>query len=62
MQTWTEEHTSPLTPAIYCWENIFSAPVMPIRVQHVAIDGIFGTESELDFIKSFTRNDDCEAF
>jgi hypothetical protein len=51
MQSWTEEHTSPLTPAIYCWENIFSAPAMPIQVRHVAIDGIFGTNLELDFIK-----------
>ncbi|XP_024631758.1 F-box/FBD/LRR-repeat protein At1g13570 isoform X1 [Medicago truncatula] len=46
-----EVHTVPLTPAAYCWEKIFSAPAMPIRVRHVTIDGIFGNKLELDFIK-----------
>ncbi|WJX16044.1 hypothetical protein P8452_06126 [Trifolium repens] len=48
-----EVHNVPLTPATYCWEDIFSGPVMPLRVRHVRIDGngISGTKSELDFIK-----------
>ncbi|WJX16042.1 hypothetical protein P8452_06124 [Trifolium repens] len=43
----------PLTPATYCWEDIFSKPTMPIRVRHVRIhdSGISGTKSELGFIK-----------
>jgi hypothetical protein len=46
-------HTVPLTPATYCWEDIFSGPVMPFRVRHVMIGSyrISGTKSELDFIK-----------
>ncbi|KAK2452704.1 F-box/FBD/LRR-repeat protein [Trifolium repens] len=42
-----------LTSPTYCWEDIFSGPVMAFRVQHVRIDGsgISGTKSELDFIK-----------
>ncbi|GAU26964.1 hypothetical protein TSUD_06360 [Trifolium subterraneum] len=37
----------------YCWEDIFSGPVMPFQVRHVKIhgNGITGTKSELDFIK-----------
>jgi hypothetical protein len=48
-----EVHTVPLTPATYCWEDIFSGPVMPFRVRHVMIGSyrISGTKSELDFIK-----------
>ncbi|RHN73870.1 putative F-box domain, leucine-rich repeat domain, L domain-containing protein [Medicago truncatula] len=49
--SWNEARASPFTPAAYCWEDIFSAPAMPIQVRHVAIDGIFGTNLELDFIK-----------
>ncbi|WJX16043.1 hypothetical protein P8452_06125 [Trifolium repens] len=42
-----------LTSPTYCWEDIFSEPVMAFRVQHVRIvgGGISGTKSELDFIK-----------
>ncbi|WJX09611.1 hypothetical protein P8452_00427 [Trifolium repens] len=41
------------TPPTYCWEDIFSGPVMPFQVRHVRIDGkgISGTKLELDFIK-----------
>jgi len=46
-----DEHTVTLTPAAYCWENIFSGPAMPFRVRHVMIDGISGTQSELNFIR-----------
>jgi len=41
----------PLTPATYCWEDIFSRSAVPFQVQHVTIDDIFGTESELNFIR-----------
>ncbi|AES59262.2 putative F-box domain, FBD domain, leucine-rich repeat domain, L domain-containing protein [Medicago truncatula] len=43
--------TVPLTPATYCWEDISSRLVMPFRVRHVTIDGISGTQSELNLIR-----------
>ena len=44
-------YTVPLTSAPYCWEDILSKPVMPLRVRHVTIDDISGTQSELNFIR-----------
>ncbi|RHN77035.1 hypothetical protein MtrunA17_Chr1g0150381 [Medicago truncatula] len=38
-------------PVSCCWEDIFSEPSMPLGVQHMMIDGISGTKSELDFIQ-----------
>ncbi|AES59149.2 F-box/FBD-like domain protein, partial [Medicago truncatula] len=45
-----DELTAHLTPASYCWKDIFSDPSMPLGVQHVSI-GISGIKSELDFIR-----------
>ncbi|CAJ2675120.1 unnamed protein product [Trifolium pratense] len=46
-----EEQTSLLTPASYCWEELFSEPDTPLLVRHLAIEDISGTKSELDFIR-----------
>ncbi|MCH91111.1 F-box/FBD/LRR-repeat protein, partial [Trifolium medium] len=46
-----EEQTSLLTPASYCWEDLFSEPDMPLIVRNLWIEGISGTKSELDFIR-----------
>ncbi|GAU17674.1 hypothetical protein TSUD_07360 [Trifolium subterraneum] len=46
-----EEQTSLLTPASYCWEDIYSEPNTPLVVRHLRIEGISGTKSELDFIR-----------
>ncbi|CAJ2675257.1 F-box/FBD/LRR-repeat protein At1g13570-like isoform X2 [Trifolium pratense] len=43
-------HNIPFTPS-YCWEDIFSAPIMPFQVRHISLYGISGTKLELDFIK-----------
>ncbi|RHN60675.1 putative F-box domain, FBD domain, leucine-rich repeat domain, L domain-containing protein [Medicago truncatula] len=51
-----EEQTDLLTPASYCWEDIFSRPDMPLKVQHVTIDIISGFQSELDFIRFLLLN------
>lgn len=50
MQVQRDEPTAHLTPASYCWKDIFSDPSMPLGVQHVSI-GISGIKSELDFIR-----------
>ena len=44
-------YTVPLTSAPYCWEDILSKPVMPLRVRHVTIDDISGTQSELNLLR-----------
>ncbi|XP_058724951.1 F-box/FBD/LRR-repeat protein At1g13570-like [Vicia villosa] len=46
-----EKDTVLSTPTSYCWEDIFSRPTMPIKAQHVTIDGISDTKLELDFIR-----------
>ncbi|XP_045824607.1 F-box/FBD/LRR-repeat protein At1g13570-like [Trifolium pratense] len=43
--------TIPLTPATYCWEDIFSVPTTPFQVRHMRIVGISDTKLELEFIK-----------
>jgi len=43
--------TVALPSATYCWEDILSRPIMPLRVQHMTIDGISGTQSELNLIR-----------
>ncbi|XP_045823517.1 F-box/FBD/LRR-repeat protein At1g13570-like isoform X2 [Trifolium pratense] len=46
-----EEHADHLSPVSYCWEDIFSEPVMPFKLQRVKIEDISGTKCELDFIR-----------
>ncbi|AES59066.1 ubiquitin-protein ligase, putative [Medicago truncatula] len=46
-----EKENDLLMPVSCCWEDIFSEPSMPLGVQHMMIDGISGTKSELDFIQ-----------
>ncbi|CAJ2674909.1 unnamed protein product [Trifolium pratense] len=46
-----EEHADHSTPVSYCWEDIFSEPVIPLKLQRVKIQDISGTKSELDFIR-----------
>ncbi|CAJ2675118.1 unnamed protein product [Trifolium pratense] len=46
-----EEQAGLSTPVSYCWEDIFSEPVMPLTLQRVKIEDISGTKSELDFIR-----------
>ncbi|PNX98360.1 F-box/FBD/LRR-repeat protein [Trifolium pratense] len=46
-----EEHADHLSPVSYCWEDIFSEPVMPLKLQRVKIEDISGTKCELDFIR-----------
>ncbi|RHN77020.1 putative F-box domain, leucine-rich repeat domain, L domain-containing protein [Medicago truncatula] len=46
-----EKHTDLLTPASYCWKDVFLEPPVPLRVRHVSIKGISDNTSELDFIR-----------
>ncbi|KEH37791.1 putative F-box domain, FBD domain, leucine-rich repeat domain, L domain-containing protein [Medicago truncatula] len=46
-----KEETDLLTHTSYCWEDIFSEPDMLLKLQHVEIQDISGTKSELDFIR-----------
>ncbi|CAK8574205.1 unnamed protein product [Lathyrus sativus] len=46
-----KEQTGLLSPASYCWEDIFSEPNVPLGVRYVIIKDISGTKFELDFIK-----------
>ncbi|XP_045823476.1 F-box/FBD/LRR-repeat protein At1g13570-like [Trifolium pratense] len=46
-----EKHADLLTPVSYCWEDIFSEPIMSFKLERVMVGDISGTKSELDFIR-----------
>ncbi|KAL5066824.1 hypothetical protein RYX36_017711, partial [Vicia faba] len=48
-----EKQPGLLTPALYCCENIFSKPNIPLGLQYVNIEDISSNKFELDFIKYF---------